>query len=51
MDNAFNIPTTGKKGCVHIDIPKCILSDTIDDDYIQNYSKIYVSHKKFEQIT
>lgn len=42
IDTAFYIATTGKKGCVHIDIPKCILSDTIEDNYIHNYSKIYL---------
>jgi len=30
MDKAFKIANTGKKGAVHIDIPKCISSGSID---------------------
>ena len=29
IDKAFNIATTGKKGSVHIDFPKCVLSQEI----------------------
>ena len=31
IDKAFYIATSGKQGCVHIDIPKCILGNEIDD--------------------
>lgn len=50
IDTAFNIATTGKKGCVHIDIPKCILTANIEDNYIHNYSKLYTNNDKISHI-
>lgn len=43
INEAFKIANTGKKGAVHIDLPKCILSSDID---INNQ----VSHKSDEYI-
>ena len=36
MDHAFYIATHGKKGVVHIDLPKCIISKQIDENSINN---------------
>lgn len=35
MDKAFHIAMNGKKGVVHLDIPKCVLTDIISEKYIK----------------
>ena len=39
LDKAFRISNEGKKGVVHIDLPKCILSNKIVESYLHS-SKI-----------
>ena len=41
IDKAFRIANEGKKGAVHIDLPKCVLSSTILLKTIKNYNKLY----------
>ena len=36
IDEAFKIATTGKPGAVHIDLPKCITSQKLEDIIIKN---------------
>ena len=38
MDKAFNLANSGKKGVVHIDLPKCISIDTLDMDLLLKMS-------------
>lgn len=40
IDNAFKIALSGKPGAVHIDLPKCIISDKLtDENYIKSNDK------------
>ena len=40
LDHAFNIATNGKKGVVHIDLPKCVISNKIDELMIKKDNNI-----------
>ncbi len=56
LDEAFKISMEGKKGVVHIDLPKCILTNEIDDFEINEtmYNKeIYklLNNEKLEHIS
>ena len=51
IDNAFKIANDGKKGAVHIDIPKCISSKILKNKKINNIIKSNLElqfEKKFE---
>ena len=39
MDMAFKIAMDGKKGVVHIDIPKCVLTGMISENYFKKLRK------------
>ena len=41
MDKAFDIANSGKKGVVHIDLPKCISVDTLDMDLLTDTKPIF----------
>ena len=49
INKAYDIAYSGKKGAVHIDIPKCVSSDFIEinsDEFNKNYNKKNISEKK-----
>ena len=41
IDKAFKIATQGKPGAVHIDLPKCILSEEISENCNKHFDMIY----------
>ena len=45
MDEAFKIATTGKPGAVHIDLPKCVTAQKLEDTVIK---KDYFHHQNIE---
>lgn len=56
IDMAFNIANDGKKGPVHIDIPKCVLTDTILKNKEKNYNikeikKIFNKNENYVNMT
>ena len=48
MDEAFTIANTGKKGSVHIDLPKCILTSETNKKYefSESYSNEIIKYSK-----
>lgn len=46
IDEAFDIANSGKKGPVHIDIPKCVSSSTVDIDFIKKIENMNEYIKK-----
>lgn len=40
IDHAFYLATDGKKGVVHIDLPKCVISNKIDETTINKDNKV-----------
>lgn len=45
IDKAWDIATSGKPGCVHIDLPKCILTNTYTNKTDLNYETKLVKKK------
>jgi acetolactate synthase-1/2/3 large subunit len=45
IDKAWDIATSGKPGCVHIDLPKCILTNTYTNKNDLNYETKLVKKK------
>lgn len=41
INKAFRIANEGKKGSVHIDLPKCVLSSYINSDMVNDYNKFF----------
>jgi len=50
INKAYNIAYSGKKGAVHIDIPKCVSSDIIEIDY-DKFQDFFTKKKKNKQKT
>ena len=50
INKAFDIAYNGKKGAVHIDIPKCVSSDIIEIDY-DKFQDFFTKKKKNKQKT
>ena len=50
INKAFDIAYSGKKGAVHIDIPKCVSSDIIEIDY-DKFQDFFTKKKKNKQKT
>jgi acetolactate synthase I/II/III large subunit len=52
LNQAFYLAQEGKKGVVHLDLPKCVSTDTIEEDKIldlieyQTYNDYYLSQRK-----
>ena len=47
LDKAFYIAQNGKKGCVHIDLPKCVSADILKQVNIKLFNKNNFKSKKF----
>lgn len=48
INKAYNIAYSGKKGAVHIDIPKCVSSDIIEIDY-DKFQDFFTKKKKINK--
>lgn len=53
IDDAFQIAHDGKKGVVHLDLPKCVLTSTINrssyNDYVLNKKKSYHTNLNYKK--
>jgi len=49
MDYAFYLANQGKKGVVHLDLPKCVATQEIDITHFQHTGKSSFSHKFIEE--